>query len=162
MNSVDLRIFLEQHAIDAQIIQLSEPTLTVESVANALGVSPQQIVKSILFLVANKPVLAISNGMHPLDRRKIGNIFAAGRKQVRLATPLQVFEISGYEAGTLPPFAHQKPLPTFIDQRVLVENVVYAGGGDENALLRINPQIIHQITAAKVLDLIVGSVQTGS
>jgi prolyl-tRNA editing enzyme YbaK/EbsC (Cys-tRNA(Pro) deacylase) len=37
---------------------------------------------------------------------------------------------------------------------VLEKPVVYAGGGSDNALLRISPQTILDVTQAEVLDLI--------
>jgi prolyl-tRNA editing enzyme YbaK/EbsC (Cys-tRNA(Pro) deacylase) len=77
-----------------------------------------------------------------------------GKKRVKLATPEMVLEISGYEVGAMPPFGHRQPLTTLIDQRVLDLPEAYAGGGAENAIVRLNPQDILQVTGARVLDLL--------
>jgi prolyl-tRNA editing enzyme YbaK/EbsC (Cys-tRNA(Pro) deacylase) len=65
-----------------------------------------------------------------------------------------VLEISGYEVGAMPPFGHRRPLITLIDNRVLELPEAYAGGGAENALIRLNPQEIQRVTGAKALDLL--------
>jgi len=62
----------------------------------------------------------------------------------------------------MPPFAHRQPLPTLIDRRVLEQPEVYAGGGAENALVRLFPQDILRVTQARVTDLLtVPSSQEG-
>jgi Cys-tRNA(Pro)/Cys-tRNA(Cys) deacylase len=54
----------------------------------------------------------------------------------------------------MPPFGHHDAFQTLLDRRVLEKPVVYAGGGSDNALLRISPQTILDVTQAEVLDLI--------
>jgi prolyl-tRNA editing enzyme YbaK/EbsC (Cys-tRNA(Pro) deacylase) len=54
----------------------------------------------------------------------------------------------------MPPFGYRQPLTTLIDQRVLDLPEAYAGGGAENAIVRLNPQDILQVTGARVLDLL--------
>jgi Cys-tRNA(Pro) deacylase len=157
LNSHDLQAFMTAHGIAGEILHLSVPTPTVETAAQALGVQPEQIVKSILFLVdaAHKtPVLAITCGTAYVERRAIAACYGVGRKRVRLASPEEVVAVSGYEVGAMPPFGHRPPLPTLLDRRVLDLPVVYAGGGDENALLRLNPHDIARFTSAEVIDLI--------
>ena len=64
-------------------------------------------------------------------------------------------DISGFEVGAMPPFAHRGRIPTLLDQRVLEQPVVYAGGGAEDVLLRLSPEDILRVTEAQVLDLII-------
>ncbi|MDD2695193.1 MAG: YbaK/EbsC family protein [Anaerolineales bacterium] len=150
----DVQAYMDVHAIPGVIVQLDVPTLTVEAAALAVNVPPQRIVKSILFLVAERPVLAIACGLDYIERRAIANLFGVGRKRVKLATEEEVLQIAGYPAGAMPPFAHQQPLETLLDQRVLAQEQVFAGGGAENALLRLPPQEILRASGARVMDLV--------
>jgi len=154
LTSTDLQSFMQQHSIAGEILHLSVPTPTVETAAQAVGTHPGQIVKSILFLVDSHPVLAITCGTQPVEQRAIASLYGVGRKRVKLASPQVVLDISGYEVGAMPPFGHRQPLPTLLDQRVLEQLVVYAGGGAENALVRLKPEDIQRVTQAKVLDLV--------
>jgi len=154
LTSSDLRNFLEAHAIAGQILFLEVPTLTVQAAAEAVGACPSQIVKSILFVVGEQPILAIACGTDRIERRAIAGLLGVGRKRVKLADADTVLRLAGYEVGAMPPFAHRRPIRTLLDQRVLGQSVVYAGGGAENALLRLSPSEILRITQATVLDLI--------
>lgn len=150
----ELAAFIQARHIQGKIFNLNVPTPTVETAAEAVHASPEQIVKSILFLVDNQPVLAIACGTANISRRAIADLFGVGKKRVKLASAEQVAKISGYEVGAMPPFGHRQPLNTLMDRRVLELTESYAGGGAENALLSLHPQEIVRITNAKVMDLL--------
>jgi prolyl-tRNA editing enzyme YbaK/EbsC (Cys-tRNA(Pro) deacylase) len=150
----DLRAFLQARNIAAEIVRLDVPTPTVESAALAVGTEVDQIIKSILFIADEHPVLAIACGLSSIQRRAIADLLGIGKKRVKLATVEMVLEISGYEVGAMPPFGHRQPLNTLVDRRVLNYSDAYAGGGAENVLLHLNPQDILRVTGAQVLDLL--------
>lgn len=154
LNDDDLQSFLQSHHIQAEILRLPVPTPTVETAARAVGAEPQQIVKSILFLVDDQPVLAITCGTAYVERRSIAARYGVGKKRVKLAAPEEVLALSGYEVGAMPPFGHSPPLTSLLDPRVLSLSVAYAGGGAENALLRITPDDILRYSQAQVMDLV--------
>jgi prolyl-tRNA editing enzyme YbaK/EbsC (Cys-tRNA(Pro) deacylase) len=154
LGPADLQAYLEANQIQGELLQLSNPTPTVETAAEAVGAQPEQIVKSILFLVEGQPVLAITCGTSYVERRAISLRFGVGRKKVKLAAPEIVAEATGFLVGAMPPFGHRQPLRTLIDLRVLEKPVVYAGGGSDYTLLRLDPGTILQVTQGEVLDLI--------
>jgi prolyl-tRNA editing enzyme YbaK/EbsC (Cys-tRNA(Pro) deacylase) len=150
----ELSRFMKAHGIQGEILHLSVPTPTVEAAAQAVSGLPEQIIKSILFMVDGQPVLAVACGKSSIGRRAIADLYGVGKKRVKLATPEMVLAVSGYEVGAMPPFGHRQPLTTLIDPRVLDSSDSYAGGGAENALVRLNPQDILSVTGAKVLDML--------
>jgi prolyl-tRNA editing enzyme YbaK/EbsC (Cys-tRNA(Pro) deacylase) len=150
----ELRDYMQAHDIAGEIMHLSVPTPTVETAAQAVGTSVDQIIKSILFIVNGQPVLAIACGVSAINRRAIADLYGVGKKRIKLASPETVLEISGYEVGAMPPFGHRQPLTTLVDRRVLDFSDAYAGGGAENVLLHLNPQEILRVTGAKVMDLL--------
>ena len=153
LGAIELQSFMNAHGIPGEILHLSVPTPTVDSAAQALGTQVDQIIKSILFVVDEQPVLAIASGLAAINSRAIADLFEVGRKRVKLATPETVLEISGYEVGAMPPFGHRQPLTTLMDRKLLGFTEAYAGGGAENAFVRLNPQDILRVSGAKVLDL---------
>lgn len=150
----DLQAFMQSRGIQGEILRLDVPTPTVETAAQAVNARPEQIIKSILFIIDGQPVLAIACGLSTIGRRAIADMYGVGKKRVKLATPEMVLDISGFEVGAMPPFAHRQPLRTLIDRRVLDVSTAYAGGGAENALVRLDPRDIQRVTGAKVLDLL--------
>jgi prolyl-tRNA editing enzyme YbaK/EbsC (Cys-tRNA(Pro) deacylase) len=150
----ELKLYMQAHSIPGEILHLSMPTPTVDTAAQAVGTTVDQIIKSILFMVDDQPVLAIACGLSSINRRALADVYGVGKKRIKLASPETVLEISGYEVGAMPPFGHRQPLTTLIDNRVLDFTDAYAGGGADNAIVHLNPRDILRVTGAKVLDLL--------
>ena len=152
-NWEDLGSWIQSHGVDAEIIAFSSETPTVQAAANAVGCSPGQIVKSLLFLVDQQPVLVISPGELKVDRRKLADHFGVGKKRIRLATADVVKRNTGYPVGAVPPFGLLKQLETLMDPAVLNHGTVYAGGGSPDRLLRIASDELQRITEAVMISL---------
>lgn len=154
LTAKDLAEYLSENQIKSEILHLDVPTPTVQTAAEAVGAQVDQIVKTLLFFINDVPVVAIACGIEPVDRRPIAALYEVGKKRVKLATAGQVLDITGYPAGAVPPFGHRHPSRTLLDPRVLEHESVYAGGGEENALVNLSPQSILSETQAEVVDLI--------
>lgn len=154
LQPADLEAYMHLHDIPGEILHLGVPTPTVEAAAEAVGADPERIVKSILFLVDGRPVLTITCGPAYVERRALASLYGVGRKKVKLASPETVLQETGYPVGGMPPFGHRQPVTTLIDQRVLENPEVYAGGGADRTLIRLSPLTIVQAAQAEVLDLL--------
>jgi Cys-tRNA(Pro) deacylase len=154
LDPTDLAMYMQANNIPGEILHLDVPTPTVAAAAREVGTQPERIVKSILFLVKGLPVLAITCGETYVDRRALAAVYRVGRKKVKLADPETVLKKTGFEVGAMPPFGHRDPLPTWMDERVLEKPEIYAGGGAENALVRLAPEDILEATQARVIDLL--------
>ncbi|TVR77001.1 MAG: YbaK/EbsC family protein [Sphaerobacteraceae bacterium] len=144
--------FLDSNRIDAEIIVPGADTPTVPAAADALGVRPEQIVKSLVFSDRNdETIIAVVRGTARVDRRKLSK--ATGLRKPKLAPPELVHEVTGYRAGGTPPVGHREQLTVYIDDAVFNEPVVYAGGGDIDSMLRITPATIQTLTDAVVVDI---------
>jgi len=141
LNSHDLTTFINENAIAAEIVPLTTETLTVPAAAAALGISTDQIVKSILFLVNGDPLLVIASGSARIDYKKLADHLGVSRRRIKLATAEQVLDIAGFMVGTVPPFGHKRPfttpLRTVVETAVYDQTTVYGGGGEVHALVRV-------------------------
>jgi Cys-tRNA(Pro) deacylase len=147
-----LQAFLSEHQIDAEIIVPGADTPTVPAAADALGVRPEQIVKSLVFNgKSGENVIAIVRGTAKVDRRKLSK--ATGLRKPKLAPPEVVHDVTGYKAGGTPPIGHRENLTVYMDDAVFDEPEVFAGGGEIDALLRIKPSTIKELTGAVVVDI---------
>ncbi len=153
LTSEDLEAWLRSHGIAAEVVRLHTPTATVPAAADALGVSADQILKTVVFLAAGEPVLVVARGSERIETRRLARHLGVGRKKVRVARPEEVLEATGYPAGAVPPCGHRRPLRTLVEARVLHLPVAYAGGGARNALLRITPEALLEATHAEVVTL---------
>jgi len=153
MNSKDLVRFINDNQIEAQIVYLSVETPTVAAAAEAVNVLPDQIGKSLLFLVDGEPVLVIANGSTKIDYTALSSYLKVNRKRIRLANPEQVLEYTGYSVGTVPPFGHIETVTTLMEQSVVEQEEIFVGGGDINALLRLSIAELERVVNAPCINL---------
>lgn len=154
---LSLSQYIAQHGIAAELVRPAQDTPTVALAAQALGCQPEQIVKSVLFLIKDgahcDPVLVIANGVSPVDSRKLADLLRVGRKRVRLAPADVVLAETGYPTGGVPPFGFRQAIPTYIDRRVFEQTVIYGGGGDDHTMLQITPAELLRATGGQIVDV---------
>lgn len=155
--SANLQSFIDAHDIKTEILFLTEDTPTVPDAARVLGVDVTQIIKSLVFLVNDAPILVIANGTQKIDRRKLAQHFDVGQKRVKFASAEQALEITGYIVGSMPPFGHITQLSTYIDPQIMDVPIIYGGGGDIHAMIKLTPDTLLTVTQAKMLSVMLDS-----
>jgi prolyl-tRNA editing enzyme YbaK/EbsC (Cys-tRNA(Pro) deacylase) len=153
MNSIDLARFIKENEIAAEIVHLNDETPTVAAAAEAAGVQPDQIIKSVLFIVDGRPVLVVTNGLMRIQRKRLADELALSRRRVKMADSEQVQAITGYPIGAVPPFGHPRMLETLLDQGVLQQAEVLGGGGETNALMRLAVPELRRVTDGRIVDI---------
>jgi prolyl-tRNA editing enzyme YbaK/EbsC (Cys-tRNA(Pro) deacylase) len=137
MTPADLARTIEQRGIDARLITDIGDTPTVPTAAAALGVSVDEILKTLLFYVKGEPWVVISHGVEPVPARVLADHFGVGKRQIKLARPEQVLAETGFPVGGVPPICHRNPNPVIMAQSILDYEIVFGGGGDDHTMLRI-------------------------
>jgi len=137
MTPADLARTIEQRGIDARLITDIGDTPTVPTAAAALGVSVDEILKTLLFYVKGEPWVVISHGVEPVPARVLADHFGVGKRQIKLARPEQVLVETGFPVGGVPPICHRNPNPVIMAQSILDYEIVFGGGGDDHTMLRI-------------------------
>ncbi len=153
MGSKELQLFIDTHRIEAVILPMAGHTTTVSEAALALAVETNQIIKSLVFRVQDEPLLVINNGLARVDRRKLAARLGVGRKRVKFATPDQALAVTGFVVGSMPPFGHRQKLRTLVDPAVLALDLIFGGGGDIAAMMRLTPTELLRVTEADVMEL---------
>jgi prolyl-tRNA editing enzyme YbaK/EbsC (Cys-tRNA(Pro) deacylase) len=91
---------------------------------------------------------AIIRGDTRLSYKKIKR--KLGLKNVSLATPEQVKQLTGSEVGQVA--LVNQGLNTIVDERVTEMKTIYGGSGEANHTLEINPHDVVTLTQAQVFD----------
>lgn len=160
-NAVAVAMAAEERGLQIETREYPDGTKTADDAARAIGVTVGQIVKSLVFMVAGRPVLALVSGVNRLDETKLarqagmaglaglvgegGSVVRADADQVRAAT--------GYPIGGVPPFGHPSPLPTFVDEDLLGHDVLWAAAGTPRDNFAIAPDDLVRVTRGTVGDL---------
>jgi Cys-tRNA(Pro) deacylase len=131
----DVHNVLIDAGIPHEIVQLSRHCRTAARAAELLGVPVAEVVKSLVFLVDEAPLLVVVPGDATVDTARLAD--ALGAHQATLARGPQVLEATGYKTGAVPPCALASDLPVVADPRVFEPAVVYCGGGTTTTMLKI-------------------------
>ncbi len=142
---------LRRRGVVVRVHRFGQSTRTAQEAARALGTTPDRIVKSVLFLADDHPVLVLVSGAHRVSPSKLAG--ATASRRVRAADPQTVARITGFPAGAVPPVGLAAELPVYMDRALLEADRVYAGAGAPDALFEIRPEDLRRITGAQVADL---------
>src|SRR6266566_5432201 len=142
--------WLANSGIGVSVKQFPAGTRTAVDAANAIGCDVGQIVKSLVFVAADRPVVALVSGANRLDERRLE--LAAGQP-VRKAGAEVVRAATGYSIGGVPPFGHATEVPVFMDRDLLAYPAVWAAAGRPDAVFEIAPKRLRQLSQAEVADL---------
>ena len=152
LTTSDLQAYIKTHAMPVEIVYPPVPTPTVPDAAQAMGVQMDAIIKSVLFIIRrSEPLLVIANGERRIQQRVIAARLGVGKKQVKIAKPDQVLALTGYPVGGVPPFGHLQMLETWIDPAVLEQGVIFGGGGEESALIKLRASDLLSLTQGYIV-----------
>jgi prolyl-tRNA editing enzyme YbaK/EbsC (Cys-tRNA(Pro) deacylase) len=136
--------------VQVEIVEFAESTRTAEEAAAAVGTTVERIVKSLVFMAADEPLLALVSGGNRLDTARLS---AHLGRHVRRASADEAREATGFAIGGVPPLGHARPLPIFIDRDLMGYDLLYAAAGTPNAVFPITPAELQRVTGGTVLDL---------
>lgn len=136
--------------LDVRILEFPASTRTAVEAAVAVGTTVGQIVKSLLFLAAGRPVLALVSGSNRLELNRLAVV--AG-PPVTKADANAVREATGYAIGGVPPLGFPRPIPCYVDRDLLAYQTVWAAAGTPHHVFEIAPADLLTVTAATVADL---------
>ena len=141
---------LSAAGVAARIEEFPSSTRTAQEAADAVGTSVGQIVKSLVFLAGDAPVLALVSGANQLDTTRLAALTGAA---IGKADADAVRQATGYSIGGVPPTGFPAPIPTFIDRDLLQYDVVWAAAGSPRHVFRITPAELIRITGGSLADL---------
>ena len=139
--------------LEIDIIEFDQTTHTAEEAAQAIGCQVGQIVKSLLFVVNDVPVMTLVSGANRLEDRTLARLCAVGRKKVKRADADMVKQITGFTIGGVPPLGHKSTLPVYLDEELMKYDVVWAAAGTPRAVFAISPATLAQFSHSIISDL---------
>ncbi len=146
MSLQSVKDFFSAHQLEIEIIELDVSTATVALAAEAHGVEPGQIAKTLAFqLNDGRVVLVVAKGDARIDNQKFKDQFGKG-KMLGLD---DVSKITGHPVGGVCPFGLASPLPVYLDVSLKIYSEVIPAAGSINSAVRISPEKMADITQAE-------------
>lgn len=126
-------------------------TRTAEDAARAVGCDVAQIVKSLVFVADERPVLALVSGANRLDPERLAA--QLGASAARRADGDEARQATGFAIGGVPPFGHRTALPVVIDPDLLTHDVIWAAAGLPDAVFAIAPNDLARASGGRAAQI---------
>jgi len=150
MSLESVKSWLAANAPDLPLIEVEGSTATVDTAAEALGVQPGRIAKTLAVRAGDHLFLLVARGNARLDNRKCKDEFGA---RPRMLGPEETLEITGHPVGGVCPFGLNQPLPVYLDVSLKAFNVVYPAGGSRNTSVEVPTERLFELVADRWVDL---------
>lgn len=122
--------------LEDTVMELAASARTAEDAAGALGCEQGAIVKSLVFCVGTRFVMALVAGDHQCLEENLPKALNL-KGTVRRPQASEVKGITGFTIGGVAPFGMTHPLPVVLDTSLRRFDTVYAAAGHPNCIFPI-------------------------
>lgn len=150
MSLESVRAFFAEKAPDISVMESPISSATVPLAAQAYGVEPGMIAKTLSLRIGERVILIVAAGTSRMDNKKVKAQFGGKPKMLGLE---EVAEITGHEVGGVCPFGLKSPLPVYCDVSLKAFDVVVPAAGSTHSAVRITPERLAELTAAEWVDV---------
>ena len=105
--------------------------------AEALGIEPGRVLKTLMAEVDGKPVCAVVPSDGEVSMKKLASAF--GAKAAKMMRPADAERLTGYHVGGISPFGQKKRVPVAIELAALANMTVFVNGGQRGLQIEIDP-----------------------
>ena len=153
MSIETVRDYLKQFGAEGRILEFPVSSATVELAAQAVGVEPSRIAKTLSFLVEDHPVLIVAAGDAKVDNPKFKAQF---HTKAKMLTPEQALELVGHPVGGVCPFALKPGVEVFLDESLRRFETVFPAAGSANSAIELTCDELERFTGGTWADLCTG------
>src|SRR5947199_8299554 len=150
MSIESVRAFFAEKAPEISVVESRMSSTTVVLAAEAYGVEPARIAKTLSLRVGDRVVLIVAAGTSRMDNKKVKALFGGKPKMLGLE---EIAGITGHEVGGVCPFGLKTPLPVYCDVSLKAFDVVVPAAASTHNAVRIAPQRMAELTAAEWVDV---------
>ena len=137
--------YLREKGMEDRVIVPEASSATVELAAQAIGVTPGEIAKTLSFITKEGPVLVIAEGTARVDNRKYKDTFHTKAKMI---PGDQVEELIGHAPGGVCPFGIKEGVPVYMDESLRKYALVYPAAGDDHSAVRLTVEELEQVSGS--------------
>ena len=150
MSLESVRAFFAEKAPDIVVIESPISSATVALAAEAYGVEPGRIAKTLSLRIGERVVLIVARLTARMDNKKVKALFGGKPKMLGVH---EVAEITGHDVGGVCPFGLKAPLPVYCDVSLKAFDEVVPAAGSTHSAVRIAPSRMAELTAAEWVDV---------
>lgn len=150
MSLESVRAFFAENAPDITVLESPMSSATVALAAEAFGVEPARIAKTLSLRIGERVVLLVASGTARMDNRKVKVLLGGKPKMLGVD---EVADITGHEVGGVCPFGLKTPLPVYCDVSLKAFDEVVPAAGSIHSAVRITPSRMAELVGAEWVDV---------
>lgn len=141
---------MRARGLTSPIERFAEGTATALDAANALGCELGQIVKTLILMADGRPTVVLAAGDRQVDTAALARLLGVSRKRLKMASAEQVFELTGYRVGGVPPVGLPGEWDVIADDSLERFTRVWAAAGAGDALFGTGREELLAATGAQL------------
>lgn len=138
--------YLEEKGYADHIIELADSSATVQLAAQALGVEPGMIAKTLSFLNGDKPILILAEGTARIDNHKYKDTFHVKAKMIPFD---DVEQYIGHAPGGVCPFGINDGIAVYLDESLKKFDTVYPAAGNDHSAVKLTIAELEAVASAE-------------
>ena len=138
--------YLERKGFLDHVIRLEASTATVAEAADALGVEPGMIAKTMSFLLDDQPILILTEGTARVENRKYKDTFHIKAKMIPFE---EVEQWIGHAPGGVCPFGINDGVRVYLDESLRQFETVYPAAGDAHSAVKLTIPELEEVAGAE-------------
>ena len=138
--------YLTDKGYGDRVIETDKSSATVQEAADALGVEPARIAKTLSFVTPAGPILILAEGTARVDNRKYKDTFFTKAKMI----PFEEVELlTGHAPGGVCPFGINDGVLVYLDESLRKFDVVYPAAGNAQSAVRLTVDELYDVSNAE-------------
>jgi Cys-tRNA(Pro)/Cys-tRNA(Cys) deacylase len=144
--------YLETRGTAFRVFQHTGPVHSLEQAAHERGQMPEQVVRSIVFRLAEGEfIMVLMPGPGQVPWKALRRFL--GQSRLTMASEDELFLATGYRPGTVTPFGLPRPMRVLIDKGILDQEEVSLGSGQRGLAIFMKPRdIISALDSVQIVD----------
>lgn len=138
--------YFSQYNMQDRVMVLADSTATVEEAAQAHGVDPDQIGKTLSFKLKEAPILIVVAGQAKIDNKKYKQQFS---QKAKMLSRDEALEFTGHAVGGVCPFGLKSPVPVYLDVSLKKHEEVIPAAGSSHSSIRLSIDELEQYSGCR-------------
>ena len=139
------KAYLTEKGYADHIIELEDSSATVQLAAQALGVQPGMIAKTMSFLQGEEAILILTEGTAKIDNRKYKDTFHVKAKMIPFE---EVEDWIGHAPGGVCPFGIKEGIKVYLDESLKQFDTVYPAAGNDHSAVKLTIAELEEVAGA--------------
>lgn len=139
------KAYLAEKGYADHVIELKDSSATVQLAAQALGVEPGMIAKTMSFLIGEEAMLILTEGTARVDNRKYKDTFHMKAKMIPFE---EVEKWIGHAPGGVCPFGIKEGVKVYLDESLKQFDTVYPAAGNDHSAVKLTIAELEEVAGA--------------